>query len=263
MPTSLIAIMAGIAERQPENKGIGAGLRPLTEQVVGDVGRSLWVLLAAVGFVLLICCVNLSSLLVSRDAARKKEFALRAALGASRARLLRQFLTENLMLALLGGCVAVLLAYLAVAQARTLTVDLPRIEHVHVDAAVLLFDLLESVGSGVLSGLAPCLWSARPDLIGALREGRFETSGSRGSGRVRGALILSEVALAFVLTIGAGLMIESFSRLLRVNPGFDPHNVLTFALSLPNSYSEGALPTDLVTPPRIAALLRRPYGWSA
>jgi putative ABC transport system permease protein len=249
----LNSIMAGIAARQPENKGIGAGLRPLTEQVVGNVSRSLWVLLAAVGFVLLICCVNLSSLLISRDAARKKEFALRTALGAGRARLLRQFLTENLMLALLGGCAAVLLAYLAVAQARTLAVGVPRIQHVSVDAAVLLFALLASMGSGVLSGLAPCLWSTRPDLIGALREGRFQTSASRGSGRIRGALILAEVALAFVLTIGAGLMIESFSRLLRVNPGFDPHNILTFGLSLPDSYKEGDSPTNFAPPQRVTA----------
>jgi predicted permease len=249
----LDAIMAGIAARQPENKGIGAGLMPLTEQVVGDVRRSLWVLLAAVGFVLLICCVNLSSLLVSRDAARKKEFALRAALGASRARLLGQFLTENLMLALLGGCAALLLAYLAVAQARNLAVDLPRIQHVSVDTTVLLFALAVSIASGLVSGLAPCLWGMRPDLIGALREGRFQTSATRGSGRIRGALILAEVALAFVLTIGAGLMIESFSRLLRVNPGFDAHNVLTFGISLPDSYNEGASPKDLTPPPRVTA----------
>jgi predicted permease len=249
----LDAIMAGIAARQPENKGIGAGLMPLTEQVVGDVRRSLWVLLAAVGFVLLICCVNLSSLLVSRDAARKKEFALRAALGASRSRLLRQFLTENLMLALFGGCAALGLAYLAVAQARNLAVDVPRIRHVSVDSAVLLFTLAVSIGAGLLSGLAPCLWSSRPDLIGSLREGRFQTSASRGSGRIRAALILAEVALAFVLTIGAGLMIESFNRLLRVNPGFDKHSVLTFAVTLPDSYNEGASPTDLTPPPHVTA----------
>jgi putative ABC transport system permease protein len=249
----LDAIMAAIAARQPENKGIGAGLMPLTEQVVGDVRSSLWVLLAAVGFVLLICCVNLSSLLVSRDAARKKEFALRAALGASRARLLRQFLTENLLLALLGGCAALLLAYLAVAQARTLAVDVPRIRHVSVDTAVLLFTLAVSIGAGVLSGLAPCLWSWRPDLIGALRDGRVQMSASRGAGRIRSALILAEVALAFVLTIGAGLMIESFNRLLRVNPGFDPHSVLTFSVTLPDSYNEGASATDLTPPPRVTA----------
>lgn len=249
----LDAIMAGIAARQPENKGVGAGLMPLTEQVVGDVRRSLWVLLAAVGFVLLICCVNLSSLLVSRDAARKKEFALRAALGASRSRLLRQFLTENLMVALLGGGAALALAYLAVAQARHLAVDVPRIRQVSVDGAVLLFTLAVSIGSGILSGLAPCLGSSRPDLIGALREGRGQTPASHGSGRIRSALILAEVALAFVLTIGAGLMIESFSRLLHVNPGFDAHNILTFGVTLPDSYSEGALPTDILPPSRVTA----------
>jgi len=249
----LNAVMAGIAARQPENKGIGAGLIPLTERVVGDVRRSLWVLLAAVGFVLLLCCVNLSSLLLSRDAARKKEFALRAALGASRVRLLRQFLTENVLLALLGGCASVGLAYAAVAQVRRLAVDLPRIAHVGVDLTVLAFALAVSIASGLLSGLIPYLWGSRADLMGSLREGRFQSSTSRGSGRVRGALILAEVALAFVLTIGAGLMMQSFSRLLSVNPGFDPHNVLTFDVSLPDSYSEGASATDLKPPARVTA----------
>jgi putative ABC transport system permease protein len=255
--TDLDAIMAAIAARQPENKGIGADLRPLTEKVVGEVRRSLWVLLAAVGFVLLICCVNLSSLLLSRDAARKKEFALRAALGAGRSRLLRQFLTENVMLALFGGCAAVGLAYLAVAKTRTLAVNLPRIDHVSIDITVLLFALAVSVGSGLLSGIVPYFWSSRSDLMGALREGRFQATGTRGAGRVRGALILAEVALAFVLTIGAGLMMQSFTRLLEVNPGFDPHNVLTFNISLPDSYSAGALPTDLKPPARLTAFYDR------
>jgi predicted permease len=249
----LDAIMAEIAARQPENKGIGAGLIPLRNHVIGDVGRPLWVLLGAVGFVLLICCANLSSLLLSRDAARKKEFALRAALGAGRARLLRQFLTENLLLALMGGAAALVLAYWAVSQARTLAVDVPRIQHVAVNTPVLLFALFVSIASGVLSGIVPCLWSTRPDLNDALRQGRMRTSASRGSGRVRGALILGEVALAFLLTMGAGLMMRSFSRLLSVAPGFDPRNVLTFGISLPDSYSEGALPTDLTPPPRLTA----------
>jgi putative ABC transport system permease protein len=249
----LDAIMAGIAARQPENKGIGAGLMPLSDFVVGDVRRSLWVLLAAVGFVLLICCVNLSSLLLSRDAARKKEFALRSALGAGRARLLRQFLTENVILALMGGCAAVGLAYLAVARARTLAADLPRIQHVGVDVTVLLFALAVSLGSGLLSGVAPYLWSSRTGLMDALREGRFQASATRGSGRLRSALILAEVALAFVLAIGAGLMIRSFTRILSVNPGFDPHNVLTFDLSLPDSYSAGEQLTDFKPPERLTA----------
>ena len=249
----LSSIMDGIAAQHPENKGIGAGLMPLAEQVVGDVRRSLWVLLAAVGFVLLICCVNLSSLLLSRDAARKREFALRAALGASRVRLLRQFLTENLLLALLGGCAAIGLAYLAVAQAGTLAASVPRIRHVSVDSTVLLFALAISVGSGILSGLVPYWWGSRTDLIASLREGRSQSTVSRSGGRVRSALILAEVALAFVLTIGAGLMMQSFSRLLRVNPGFDPHNVLTFGITLPDSYNAGAQPTDLKPPPRVTA----------
>ena len=253
----LNAIMAEIAARQPENKGIGAGLMPLTDYVVGDVRRSLWVLLAAVGFVLLICCVNLSSLLLSRDAARKKEFALRAALGAGRGRLLRQFLTENVILALAGGCVAVALAFLAVAKARTLAVDLPRIQTVSVDLTVLLFALAVSAGTGLVSGLVPYLWSSRFDLMGALREGRFQASGTHGSGRLRSALVLAEVALAFVLAIGAGLMIRSFVRILRVNPGFDPHNVLTFHVAPPDSYSADAKPADLIPPARLTAFYDR------
>jgi putative ABC transport system permease protein len=251
--TDLNAIMQDIAARHSENKGIGAGLMPLLEQVVGDVRRPLWVLLAAVGFVLLICCVNLSSLLLSRDAARKREFALRAALGASRGRLLRQFLTENLLLALLGGGASLGLAYLAVAKAHTLVVGVPRIQHVTVNTAVLLFALAASIGAGVLSGLLPCLWSSRPDLMGALREGRSASSNSRGGARLRGVLILTEVALAFVLTIAAGLMMQSFSRLLHVNSGFDPHNVLTFSVSLPDSYIEGVKASDITPPPRLTA----------
>ena len=253
----LDAIMAAIATRQPENKGIGAALMPLTEYVVGDVRRSLWVLLAAVGFVLLICCVNLSSLLLSRDAARKKEFALRSALGAGRARLLRQFLTENIILAGIGGCAAVGLAFLAVARVRSLAVDLPRLQQISVDLTVLLFALAVSLGAGLVSGLAPYLWALRSDLMGALREGRFQASGSRGSGRLRSALILAEVALAFVLTIGAGLMIRSFVRILQVNPGFDRHNVLTFNISPPDSYTAGGLPTDILPPARLTSYYDR------
>src|ERR1017187_5301713 len=155
------------------------------------------------------------------------------------------------MLALLGGCAAVGLAYAAMAQVRRLSVDLPRIEHVGVDLTVLLFALAVSIASGLLSGLAPYLWGSRTALIGALREGRSQTSASRGSGRIRAALILAEVALAFVLTIGAGLTMQSFSHLLQVNAGFDPHSVLTFDVSLPDSYSEGALPTDFKPPARL------------
>jgi predicted permease len=250
----LDAIMGQIAVRFPENKGVGASVIPLDEAVVGDVRSALWVLLAAVGFVLLIGCVNLSSLLLSRDSARRKEFALRAALGAGRGRLLGQFLTENVMLALVGGLAALALAYGAVAQVRTLAVDIPRIQHVAVNPAVLAFAFAVSIGSGILSGLLPCLWGTRTDLNEVLRQGgRIQQLTSGGSGRLRGALIMFEVALAFVLTIGAGLMLQSFGRLLRVDTGFDPRNVLTFGVSLPNSYTAQADPNDLAPPPRMVA----------
>ena len=132
-------------------------------------------------------------------------------------------------------------------------VGVPRIQHVTVNTAVLLFALAASIGAGVLSGLLPCLWSSRPDLMGALREGRSASSNSRGGARLRGVLILTEVALAFVLTIAAGLMMQSFSRLLHVNSGFDPHNVLTFSVSLPDSYIEGVKASDITPPPRLTA----------
>jgi putative ABC transport system permease protein len=229
--TDLIA--GRLAEQYPEsNERWSLNLVPLQEQVVGGVRTSLWVLLGAVGFVLLIACANVSNLMLARAAARSRELALRTALGASRWRVARQQLTENVLLSLAGGALGLLLAAWGVDMLAALGAgDIPRSREIGVDGRVLAFTVALSVLTGLAFGLLPALRASRPNLNEVLKDAGRGTSGP-GRGRVRAALVVSEIALALTLLVGAGLLIKSFVGLRRVNPGFDPTGVLTLRIDL-------------------------------
>ncbi len=204
--------------------------------------RALLVLLAAVSFVLLIACANLANLLLARWASRQQELAVRASLGATRGRLLRQLLTESLVLALSGGLLGLLLAYLGIDVLLALAPpDLPRLETVRLDGRVFGFTLAVSLATGFLFGLAPAWKLSRLDLQGALKQGGRATSAGPGRSRLRGLLVVTEVALALVLLVGAGLMIRSFAQLRAVDAGFNPRHLLSMIVPLdPVRYPEPA-----------------------
>ncbi len=221
----------------PPNGGLTFGIVPLGEQVVGDVRRSLVVLVGAVGFVLLIACANVANLLLSRALARQKEMAVRAAIGATRGRIVRQLLTESGLLALAGGALGVGLSVWSVQWIHALgTTSVPRLHEVAIDGRVLLFALAVSMVSGVLFGLAPALRLCRVDLQGNLKDANRGASGASalwGQGwNLRRMLVVAELALSVMLLIGAGLLIRSFNRLQQVSPGFNHGGVLTFELSM-------------------------------
>ena len=231
------AAMQQLGREYPDSdKGWAVLVIPLTTEIVGGSERLLLVLLAAVGLVLLLACVNAANLLLSRATTRQRELALRAAVGANRPRLIQQMLTESALLALTG---AVLGAGLAVGGVRVLVsllpANFPRAGDIHVDAPVFAFTLLTAVGCGLLFGIVPALHGSRSDLRESLHESGRSSTGGRGTLRLRNALVVCEVTLACVLLIGAGLMLRSFMNLLDANPGFRPEQTLTASISLPGA----------------------------
>ncbi|HEX8775383.1 MAG TPA: ABC transporter permease [Pyrinomonadaceae bacterium] len=228
-------IAARLQEQYPEtNAEKGANVVSLHKQLVGNVQPYLYLLFGAVGFVLLIACANVANLLLARVSARHKEVAIRIALGASRLRLIRQLLTESIMLAGLGGMLGLLLAYWGIDLLIALSpADVPRLEEIGLHGPVFAWTLLVSLLTGLLFGLAPALQASKPDLNEALKESGGRTTGGVGRSRLRNMLVVSEVALALVLLVGAGLMIRSFMRLQQTSPGFEPKNLLTMNISLP------------------------------
>lgn len=240
--------MNGIAARleaqYPDtNGGMGASVVPLYEQLTGKIRSALWVLAAAVGFVLLIACVNVANLFLVRGAERQREFAIRRALGAERLRLLRQTLTESLLLVLVGGASGVLLASWLVKLIPALSsAKIPRVEYVSMDLRVLLFAGGVSLLTAIVFGLVPVIQFWRHDIQSTLKEsGRSPGAATPARQRLRKALVISEVAIAVVLLTGAGLLFRSFVRLLQVDPGFNKERVLALQVFVPRNYDKPEL----------------------
>jgi predicted permease len=251
----LNSIMVGIAERHPENRGITASLEPLRGALVNGVRPALLILLSAVGFLLLIACMNIAHLFLARAAGRQKEIAIRSALGAGRRRLMRQFMTESVLLALGGGAAGLAVAYLSLHVVPLAGESLPRIQEVRVDGWVIAFTFVISMLTGVLFGLAPALGGSASNLNATLKEGG--RTSATGGGKFRSGLVIGEVVLSLVLLVGAALMIQSFERLLRVNAGFDPSHVLTFEIDMPQSVEAGVSPLENGAPQRMLAFFRQ------
>ena len=239
----LSAICTRLEQLYPEDdKGWGAVIQPLREELVGDVRPALLVLLGAVAFVLLIACANVANLVLAKTLARRKEIAIRTALGASGIVVLRQILVETVLLSLAGGALGLFLARFGISLiVRVLGHRIPGFMQITLDVPVLTFTLLLSVVAGVLAGLIPAVRFTRADVNEALKQGQSRGSSDVRGGGTRRLLVISEVALSLVLLIGAGLMIRSLWELRKVEPGFDPHNVLTMTVPLPaNRYSSPA-----------------------
>ncbi|MGB7281037.1 MAG: ABC transporter permease [Candidatus Acidiferrum sp.] len=214
----------------------GIYAQTLEDSLVGGLRSSLLVLLAAVGFVLLIACANVANLLLSRATAREREIAVRKALGASGGRLVRQLLSESVLLSVCGGALGVLLAAALLPAVRSISPGtVPRLGEARIDGEVLIFSLLLCVITGIVFGLVPALQTSKKDLHATLKEGGHGSSEGGGRGRFRALLVVAEMGVALVLMTGAGLLIQSFSRLMQVNPGFSPKNLMAFPLKLPPS----------------------------
>ena len=245
-------VARNLAAAYPEaDKGMGIALVPFKEDLVGDIQPFLLVLLGAVGFVLLIACANVANLLLARSTGRTREFAIRTALGAGRTRVIQQLLTESVLLAIAGGGLGLVVAYWGTRTVlRTLPQALPRAHEIGLDAHVLLFTLGISLLVGIIFGLAPALRMSRTSVSETLKEGGRGSSGAKQ--RTQSTFVAIELALALVLLVGAGLMIRSLSALWNVNPGFNPHNVLTFDMTLPPGLGQN--------PQGLRAVLRQIHG---
>ncbi len=235
--TEMDALAGRIAQQFPEdNKNIGVTLVPLHDFLVGDVRPAMLALLLAVGFVLLIACANVANLMLAKAAAREREIAIRAAMGASRWQLVRQLLSESLLLALIGGGLGLLLAFWMLDLLKSISPeDAPRMDEIGIDGRVLFFSLCLSALTGLLCGLIPALQASKSDLNQSLREAGAGGKTSVGGGKVRSALVVAEIAIALTLLIGAGLLMRSFIVLQSVEPGFNPVRVLTARIGLPQT----------------------------
>jgi len=229
--TEMDAIAERLAEQYPDYfSNTGIRVVPVREEIVGGVSKTLLTLLGAVGFVLLIACANVASLLLAHGLARQKEIALRAIMGATRLRLIRQMMTESLALSLAGGAIALVLVMWALDGIVWLSPkDLPRVEETGLDWRVFAFALILSAASSLIFGLVPALYASKPNLFTSLKYGSSAYGATRGW--LRSALVVTEVALAVILLVGAGLMINSFVRINNVDKGFDPENLLTVQLT--------------------------------
>ncbi len=256
------SIMSGVARsiagQVPDPESFNIEVRSMTDEYVSDVRKPLFVLLCAVVAVLLIACANVANLSLARASVRTHEIAVRAALGAGRSRIVRQLLTESVLLAAVGGAFGILLASWGTKALLALApTNLPRLNAVHLDLRVLLFSFAISLACGVIFGLVPALTASRTNLVNSLKESERTDSAGTTRNRLRRAFVVAEVAIALVLLISGGLLVRSFNKLLDVRPGFDPHNVLTLRLSLPGAQYDNAARTaqfyDSLLP-RIAGL---------
>ncbi|HTG16735.1 MAG TPA: ABC transporter permease, partial [Blastocatellia bacterium] len=240
--TEMDSIAAQLEQQYPNpNTGHGANVFSLHEEVVTGARPALLVLLGAAAFVLLIACANVANLLFARSSARTREIAIRTALGARRSRIVRQLLTESVLLAITGGIIGVLLALwgldllLAIGES-----SIPRVKEIKLDGWALGFSLLISIATGLIFGLVPALQASKPDMNEALKEGSRSASGSIHRNKTRSLFVVAEVAICLVLLIGAGLMIKSFAKLINVSPGFNPENVLAMNVALSGSRYGGS-----------------------